>query len=116
MLGKNGVKKVRKAQFGPPDSGLIGFERAMGQLNIEDSVIDISGTGPRSIEQKLRLGLLPQHTIFHAKLVIRQLELCDARQFKSIVSMAHFTIWIGPDDDPSFFKLGGEAFSDAVLH
>ena len=53
---------------------------------------------------------------FRANSLFATAVLATSGQINGRESLAHFTVWVLPDDDAMFFELRSEALGDALLH
>ena len=87
-------------QFGQPDGHLIGAELAVGQLYIQQPVIQIGGLRAFTVEQEFLFRLLAQEPVLDTVLVVDQLQLLDAGKLKRLEIVAQLLFGVVPEDDP----------------
>jgi len=96
-MGLHHIRELQaKLQLGQPDGHLIGAELAMGQLDVQQPVIQIGGLRAFAVEQEFLFRLLAQQPVLDAVLVVDQLQLLDAgkpcaRQRRSKGEQAQFS-------------------------
>lgn len=116
MLAQQRFKPIRQAKLSAPHGDLIGLEGSIGQLDIQQPIVDIRRFRPRPVDQELLLGLLSKHAMLQGEFIVRHRRLGDIREIDGRECFAHLAVWVRPDDDSMFFELRGEALRDALLH
>ncbi|TXT43480.1 MAG: hypothetical protein FD137_1818 [Spirochaetes bacterium] len=88
----------------------------MGQLNIQQPIVQIRGLRSFAIEQEFLFRLLTQQSIFYAELIVRKLELLNVGKLKGLEFVAQFLLDIVPEYDPMPVKKFCQGLGNAVAH
>ena len=81
---------------------MVGLEHAMGQLNVEQPVIDISRPRPIPIEKKASLRLFAEDSMLHRELSVRDFDLLNAVERHCLECLPKLARRIVPEDDSVF--------------
>ena len=85
-------------QLSQPQGNLIGTEAiATGELHIQQPILQMRRLGTFTVEQKLLFRLLAQQAVFHAKLIVSQLDFLDIRQLQRLEISAKLQARVIPE-------------------
>ena len=116
-MGLHHIRELQaELQFGQPDGHLIGAELAVGQLHIQQPIIQISGLRAFAVEQEFLFRLLAQQPVLDAVLVVGQLQLFDVGKRQRLKVVAQLLLSVVPEDDPVPVKEFGQGLGNAVIH
>ncbi len=116
-MGLHHIRELRaQFQLGQPERHLIGAELAMGQLHIQQPVIQVGGLRPCAVEQEFLLWLLAQQSVLDAVLVVGQFQFFDTEKLKRLEVAAQLLLVVVPKDNPVPLKEFGQGLGDALNH
>ena len=102
----------REAEFAHQDRRLTRPENPLGQLNIQEPVVEILRLRSMEVEKELLIRLLSKHEMLHLKLILVHLPLRDPFQSNRIVVAPKLALRVVPEDDPMLFKHSGQGLFD----
>ena len=72
----------------------------MGQLHIQQPVVQVSRLRPFPIEEELQVRLCTQNPVLQAVFVVVQLEFLDTGKLQRLEVITQLLLGVVPEDDP----------------
>ena len=99
-MGLHNVGELQPQPYlAQPEGDLIGTELPIGELHVEEPVIEVSGGWSLVIEEKLPTRVLAEDAVLDSELVVLQRDFLHAGQRYRLELLSQLTLPVVPEDD-----------------